>query len=202
MTDAPAAIQEDITYCAVHTEKEASLRCIRCNRYMCTQCVVQTPVGYICRQCAKQHDDKFFDATQLDDVIVFAACAVLTGIGAAIVNAMNIPAFFMLILGLPIGGLIAEAALRLTKKRRGRNSHLIALAACVIGGFSGALLHEYLRLSDLINAETLRLYAEALGTSATTIPQLALEGIIADFSVLLFIGVAAAAVYGRYRSRV
>ena len=35
-----------IEYCEKHPDREARLRCNRCNRLMCTQCAVRTPTGY------------------------------------------------------------------------------------------------------------------------------------------------------------
>jgi hypothetical protein len=204
MTDMPATTQEEITYCGVHEDREATLRCIRCERYMCTQCVVQTPVGYICRECARKHDDKFFNATNLDDVIVFSTCAILTGIGAAVVNALGIPIFFLLILGLPLGGgVVGEAALRLTKRRKGRYSHYIAAAGAVIGGLIGAFLQVYLMLSQTFNAEALeQIGTEAAAEISDSVFQIALNATVMNINVWLFVGIIAVAVYGRYRMRI
>src|SRR5512134_2615467 len=131
MTDAP-------TYCEIHPDRETSLRCNKCGRLMCTDCAVPTPVGYRCKQCVRQHEDKFFNASEADYIIIFAICAGLTGLGAAIVSALNLPIFIFLLLGLPLGGgVVAEAALRATKRRRGRYSPHIAVAGVIIGGLAG-----------------------------------------------------------------
>lgn len=197
MSNMPAMTQDEVTYCGVHEDREATLRCIRCERYMCTECVVQTPVGYICRQCARKHDDKFFNASSVDDLLVFASTAVLTGIGAAIVSAINLPIFFLLILGLPLGGgIVAEAALRLTQKRRGRYSHYIGVAGTVIGGLVGAFLQAFITLSQIPNAAQI---AERGGSSLF---ELALSSTVSSLSVWLFVLIIAAAVYGRYKMRV
>jgi hypothetical protein len=197
--------QEDVTYCAVHEDREATLRCIRCERYMCTKCIVQTPVGYICQQCARKHDDKFFDGTSADDVLIFGTTGVLTGIGAAIVSALPIPFFFLLILGLPIGGAIGEAALRITKKRHSRYSHYVSAAGCVAGGFVGAGVQLLTRYNDALAEAareagmTVSEFAAQVGLSAS---DFVLRGLTTDLSLLLFIGITALAVYGRYRMRV
>jgi hypothetical protein len=75
-------------------------------------------------------------------------CALLGGIGGAIVKAIGLPLLFMLILGLPIGGGIAEAALRAIQRRRGRQSAQIAAAAPAIGGLLGALIYAYITISN------------------------------------------------------
>lgn len=204
MTNISVTTQEDLTYCAVHEDREATLRCIRCERYMCTKCIVQTPVGYICQQCARKHDDKFFDGTNLDDVLIFGAAAVLTGIGAAIVSAINIPFFFLFILGLPIGGAIGEAALRITQKRHSRYSHYVSAAGCVIGGLIGASIQLLTRYNEAL-AGAARQAGMSVSEFATQVglspSDFVVRGLTSDLSLLLFIGITAIAVYGRYRMR-
>ncbi len=43
----------DIPTCANHPERETGLRCNRCGKPICSQCAVQTPVGYRCRECVR-----------------------------------------------------------------------------------------------------------------------------------------------------
>ena len=79
MSDNPTV--EELTYCEVHPDRETALRCNQCNRLMCAECAVTTPVGYRCRECVRAHDDKFFSGTQLDYGIVFGVGAVLAALG-------------------------------------------------------------------------------------------------------------------------
>jgi hypothetical protein len=39
--------------CATHPEVETNLRCGKCGKLICPKCLVQTPVGSRCRDCAK-----------------------------------------------------------------------------------------------------------------------------------------------------
>ncbi len=39
--------------CATHPDVETRLRCGKCGKPICPQCMVQTPVGARCRECAK-----------------------------------------------------------------------------------------------------------------------------------------------------
>jgi len=41
--------------CATHPEVETSLRCGKCGKPICPKCLVQTPVGARCRDCARLH---------------------------------------------------------------------------------------------------------------------------------------------------
>ena len=44
-------VTDEVTYCAVHPDRETGLRCNKCGRLMCAECAVPTPVGYRCREC-------------------------------------------------------------------------------------------------------------------------------------------------------
>ena len=65
---------EELHYCTVHPDRETSLRCNKCGRYMCVQCAVQTPVGYRCRECVRQQDDKFYNVGDMDYPVIFGIC--------------------------------------------------------------------------------------------------------------------------------
>jgi hypothetical protein len=41
------------TYCATHPDVETNLRCGKCGKLICPKCMVTTPVGARCRECAK-----------------------------------------------------------------------------------------------------------------------------------------------------
>ena len=39
--------------CYKHTDREAGVRCRRCERYICPDCMITAPVGFQCRECVK-----------------------------------------------------------------------------------------------------------------------------------------------------
>ena len=45
--------REEALYCYWHPDVETGLSCSRCEKNMCTQCMVQAPVGIRCRECGK-----------------------------------------------------------------------------------------------------------------------------------------------------
>lgn len=170
---------EEVHYCEVHPERETNLRCNKCGRYMCVQCAVQTPVGYRCRQCVRQHENKFYAGTNNDYIIVFAVCATL-GVIAGFVGGY-VPFFlFAFLIGVPAGGFVSEVALRLTQRRRGRYSGEIAAAGVVLGGLAG----RFVQLSSL------------------GVPfDAALPLLFMDITVVIFVGVIAFIVYSRFKMR-
>jgi hypothetical protein len=199
--DVNMAPTEETTYCAVHPDCETGLRCNKCGRYMCVDCAVRTPVGYRCKECVRGIEDKFFNASQYDYIIIATICAVLAGVGGAIVKAVGIPLLFMIILGLPIGGGIAEVALRAIQRRRGRQSAPIAAAATVAGGLLGAMIYIYSLIGNAYN----QIAAPVPGQASGDVPAPSLDAVFAilfsDFGLLIFLGLIAFAVYGRFKMR-
>lgn len=197
MTQQDILQTDEKTYCAVHPDRETSLRCNKCGRLMCVDCAVQTPVGYRCRECVRGIQDKFFNATQTDYVILFAVTAVAAGVLGAMVSAIRIPLLFVLILGLPIGGALAELSLRAIGRRRGRYSAELGAAGAALGALVGALIQTYTALNGLASQIAAR------GGQAPDIPlDLVFTRTVSDLGLLAFIIMAAAAVYGRYKMRI
>jgi hypothetical protein len=164
---------EETTYCAVHPDRETGLRCNKCGRLMCVDCAVRTPVGYRCKECVRGIQDKYFNASQLDYLIIGGVCFGLAMIAGALIQVIRLGLLFGIILGLPIGGGIAEAALWGIQRRRGRQFAEVAAVAAAVGGLLGALVASRLSFALLMR----------------------------DLGTLIFIGLVVAAVYGRFRMR-
>ncbi len=49
----PDQNQGPVHYCHWHPSVETGLFCSRCGKHVCTQCMVQAPVGIRCRECGK-----------------------------------------------------------------------------------------------------------------------------------------------------
>jgi len=67
-------------YCYRHSRIETSLRCGRCDRPICVQCVVYHPVGIRCTECAKSRKLPTFDVSPFYYVKGLAS-AIGVGIG-------------------------------------------------------------------------------------------------------------------------
>jgi hypothetical protein len=190
------------TFCAVHPDRETSLRCNKCDRYMCVQCAVRTPIGYRCRECARQHENRFYNATNNDYLIVAGVCGaagLLLGLIIGFIPFIGSP-LFAIILGLPVGGGIAEIALRLTGRRRGRYSGEVGAAATIIVGLvagMGIVYYNYVSLYNQI--------VEEVGerTASQLMEPFSLNVLLSpsNIGLLIFVGLVAFAVYGRYRMK-
>lgn len=124
--------EEEVVYCTVHPNTATSLRCNRCGRPMCTRCAVKTPVGYRCRECVREQQDKFFNAQMLDYLIAAGVTLVMSFFAAGILA--RIGWFFIAFFLAPAaGGLIGRAVMTLTRKRRGRYTGAV-VGTCVVLG--------------------------------------------------------------------
>lgn len=173
-------VEEEVTYCEVHPDRETALRCNKCGRLMCVQCAVQTPVGYRCRECVRAQEDKFYSAGQADYAIVFAVCFVLSLIGGTVATAINL-GIFVIFIAAPLGGLIGNLALRATSRRRGRYSAYVAVGGALVGGFLGPSAYIFLNTGLLVVRP---------------------EFIIRNIGLLLYVAITAAAVYGMFKMRI
>jgi hypothetical protein len=122
--------------CYRHRKRETSLRCYSCERYICSQCAIKTPVGYRCPVCVREAENVFFNATPLDYIIAPIISLPLSLLAGFLVLSMGSGLLMLLIIfflaGI-VGGFIGQAAKWAVGRRRGRYlAHIVA--ACVAMG--------------------------------------------------------------------
>lgn len=126
-----------LTYCYVHPTRETSLRCKRCDKYICTSCAVSTPTGYICKDCMRERQKSFDTAVWYDFVSGFAIAGLMSGLASFLVTLIGGIGFFGFLLvflgSSAAGGLIAEAVRAVTRRRRSRPLFLTVAAGIVFG---------------------------------------------------------------------
>ncbi|RME81789.1 MAG: hypothetical protein D6775_12695 [Caldilineae bacterium] len=129
---------EQALFCANHPQRETYLRCNKCNKPICTECAVLTPVGYRCRECVRAQQDKFYTATTSNQAMGYAGAAVagvVMGLVAVLVGSF-LPGFFGLIaaffLGSAVGGGLSEIPWRAAGRKRARHFNIIATGIAVI----------------------------------------------------------------------
>lgn len=141
--------EPDAIYCTVHPKIETSLRCNKCNRSMCIQCAVLTPVGYRCKECVRGQQAIFFNAHPYDPLIQLIICAPLSAIAAVIISVISRGFFLIYLIGVGAssfaGVMIADLAHRAVGRRRGRYSWLVVAAAMVVGALIPALVGAAIR---------------------------------------------------------
>ncbi|HRQ40838.1 MAG TPA: hypothetical protein PLD25_23235 [Chloroflexota bacterium] len=139
VTAVPAADGHDEAYeftCYRHPDRVTSLRCYNCHNPICASCTNKTSVGYICPDCKRELEDKFFNASATDYIIAALVSFPLSLIAGYLVWRLSGGFFFifiMIFIGGAVGGLIG----RLTKKaiggRRGRYLPHLVLAMMAVG---------------------------------------------------------------------
>ncbi|MEO8356970.1 MAG: hypothetical protein ABI621_13745 [Chloroflexota bacterium] len=124
-------------YCYVHPTRETSLRCNNCDRPICAQCAVRTPIGYRCRECVKGQQKAFNTSEWYDYLSGFIVAALLSAIAAFLVTLIGGIGFFgfiIIFLGSPTAGVaIAESVRAVTRKRRSRSLFMTVVAGVIIG---------------------------------------------------------------------
>lgn len=143
-----AAQEEETHFCAVHTTIEATLRCNKCNRYMCIKCAMRTPVGYRCKECVRGVENNFFNAESLDYALTGVIAAFLGLIGGAICAVGGV--FIAIIVSVPASGLIVQMIRFAVEKRRGRYTAHVAAAATFLGAAAPLLFFRGGALGSLL----------------------------------------------------
>jgi len=173
---------EEPLYCINHPRTETRLRCNRCGNPICPKCVVQTPVGFRCKQCIKGQLAIFYSATPLDYVIAVVIGLVASTIAAFIVGAVGI--FFAFFLAPAAGGAIGEVVRWATGRRRGRWMWLV-VSACIV---AGALVAAFGPLLPLLFVPEVR--AALLAAPLT---------LISHVDLIIYVVLAIGVVYARLR---
>ena len=126
-----------ITTCYAHPGRETTLRCKRCERYICTSCAVSTPTGYMCKDCVRERKKVFDTAEWYDFVLGFAVAGLISGVASFLVTLIGGFGFFgwlLIFIGSSaVGGIIAEAVRAVTRKRRSRPLFMTVAGGVVFG---------------------------------------------------------------------
>ena len=129
---------EKITTCARHPKIETSLLCASCGTPICPRCLVQTPVGCKCKDCASQKGNTLFTLSPMRTSAAIAV-GLLTGAIAGWAVEFSI-SFFMLFLAVAYGGFAGEMIMRAAGRKRGIRMELIVGLSMAVGAIGGRLL--------------------------------------------------------------
>jgi hypothetical protein len=119
--------------CATHPDVETELGCSRCGKAICPRCLVNTPVGARCRECANVRRVPTYNtpaATLAMGTIAALVAGVILGVFWWFFLAFSF-GFFSLLIGAGIGWAVAQSVLWATNRRAG--PPLQAIAAAGVG---------------------------------------------------------------------
>lgn len=125
-------------FCINHPDRETGLRCHRCERPICYQCAIKTPVGQICPDCYKSARAKYYNGNSTD-IPIGAVIALVLGVvfGALAYLFLGRLGFFSFLIafvaGPAAGGAVAEVIRRVLQRRRAQGMKVAATVAFVIG---------------------------------------------------------------------
>ncbi|MBI4494372.1 MAG: hypothetical protein HY690_16435 [Chloroflexi bacterium] len=142
------------TYCATHPRVESYLRCSRCGKSICPRCMVQSPVGARCRDCARQRRLPVFVAGPLDLARGLGAGLAVGLLGGALLATPWLR-FFHIFLILGLGYLVGRAVTAAANRKRAASLAVMAAASVVVGVLYGPLLWLALQAPQLLRASVL-----------------------------------------------
>jgi hypothetical protein len=115
--------------CATHPDVETNLRCGKCGKPICPRCMVQTPVGARCPDCAQLQKLPTFQVTTGYYLrAVGAAVGMAFACGAAwwaVRAVMGVP-YFNFLLAAGFGYAIGEVVGRSVNRKRGKGLAAVA----------------------------------------------------------------------------
>ena len=121
--------------CATHPEIETTLRCNKCGKPICPKCLVHTPVGARCPDCARLYKLPTFQITARYILIAAGtglgmaiACGLIWGVLSSLVNFL----YLNLLLAAGAGYAIGEVVSLSVNRKRGTILVLIASLAVVV----------------------------------------------------------------------
>ena len=126
----------ETNYCAEHPDTPSNLRCGRCDKLICPRCMVQTPVGSKCRDCAQVRPLPMYDVA-VSHLLRAIAVAVGIGLSGGLAFALIVrPLFGGGFIGIAalggLGYLLAEGISRVSNRKRGRALQYVAAGGMVV----------------------------------------------------------------------
>ncbi|OGO00759.1 MAG: hypothetical protein A2Y59_00495 [Chloroflexi bacterium RBG_13_52_14] len=146
--------------CARHPDIETDLRCGKCEQPICPKCLVQTPVGARCPQCAALKKLPVFEVSGIFYIRAIVAGLLSAAVLGFIWPYIPVSGFLLFFIALAVGYVIGEAISLSVNRKRGPGLQVIAgvsVAVCyvirsLIETTSGNFLHTFLNPYGLIAA--------------------------------------------------
>lgn len=138
LSEPEVAATPQTLFCYRHPNRETGLRCIQCNRPICSQCAHGTPVGFLCPDDRKARRPRNYQV-EPGHIIAGAILALVIGAVTSVIVPFiaGIVPFFGFFLGLLAGPLVAELTIRVsdrvTRLKRGREMQIAVGSGIALG---------------------------------------------------------------------
>ena len=134
--------------CALHSETETNLNCGKCGQPICPKCLIQTPVGARCPQCAALKRLPVYDVSAVSYVRATAAGILTASALGAVWAFIPLGGFFSLFLAMGVGYAVGEMVSLSVNRKRGLGLQVIAgvsmVASYIIRGLVDTKLVDFL----------------------------------------------------------
>ena len=123
-----------VAQCARHPEVETALRCSRCETPICPRCLVQTPVGARCKECARIAKNPIYTLTT-GAALKAAGASVVGGVVMGLIWGLILLPFTFGLLSIFVGAGLGWVFTRLLEvvTRRKRGPYVVGFA---VGGIA------------------------------------------------------------------
>lgn len=131
-------------YCANHPETETLLRCNKCDKPICLKCAVQTPVGYRCKECVREQQDVYYNASSTDNLVALGVAFLVVAVATPLIGFfLGVAGWFSFLIailaGSAAGSALAQVVRQAVKRRRSRSMRWYALAGILLGLVVGSV---------------------------------------------------------------
>lgn len=118
--------------CAYHPGVETYLRCGKCGKPICPRCMVQTPVGARCRECAQLRRLPTYDVSPRQYLVAAAMGVASALVGGTIWALLPLGGYFSFIVAAALGYGIGELIGLAVNRRRGPGLQSIAALSTIL----------------------------------------------------------------------
>jgi uncharacterized protein YjeT (DUF2065 family) len=139
-------IQEENVYCKRHPTEKTSISCAACGDPICPLCLVSTPVGMKCPNCAKSANSAL-TSISTGKLILAGIFAIFAGFVASIIGSIG---FFVLLIGIPFGYFVGNTIMRIVGMKYGWKLEVITVAGIIIGAFGNKTGIEHVPFTTVI----------------------------------------------------
>ena len=121
-----------VVACAKHPEVQTGLRCSRCETPICPKCLIQTPVGARCRDCARIVKSPIYTLDRLG-ILKAATASVIGGVVAGLAWWLVLLPFTVGFFSIFLGAGLGIALTKLLDFATGRKRGTLVVAFAIMG---------------------------------------------------------------------
>ena len=140
--------------CNVHPEVDTGLTCVRCGKYICPRCMVQTAVGARCQECGKAQTIPAYVISLRQYIVAFG---VSVSIGAVVgiawgflLAAIGWIFFIPWLLAMGAGYVIGESVTTSVNRKRGSGLAAVSVVGVVMAFVLALAIGSGFSIGDLV----------------------------------------------------